>query len=144
MSLLKFQFSIYDLTYCSYNHNPVSGCLENIQPLNEIVQTINVTNLLDPSKKFVITYIYYKQNDKISGSGYITPENPFDIKGVWALSETAATVLSQFLFDGMSSKSVLLNITENFYVFDNSTGKIIFIELIVENSIVTINGDYVN
>lgn len=144
MSLFSFKFSLYELTFCSYNHSPVNGCLQNIQPLNEIVQTINVVNLLDPSQKYTIVYVYYKQNDIITGLGYLCPKSAENLRGSWVLSQVTTNVISSFLFDGIPSKSVLINAQEKFYVYDNKTGKTVYVELIIENSIVSISGTYTN
>jgi hypothetical protein len=140
--ILNFVFPLSDLLYCSYNHQPINGVVANTSDAYEIVQIINLSNTLNKSQKFTVSYVYYKNKDHIVTLGYINPvttNSTTMFRTVWTLTEAASAALSLNLFNGIDNNKENLDASETTYVFDNSSGKTLKVTLEVKSGIVTIN-----
>lgn len=136
----KFMFDLCELPFVSYTHKPLDSYVANRPPLEEIVQTIPLINLLNPSEEFTLVYVYYKSLDIITGTGYLSSKSSNSFRGMFTVSQRITNLLSENLFKGVNNCNVkeTLNGSESVFSLNNQNGQIVEFNLILQNGILTI------
>lgn len=136
----KFKFDMCDLAFVSYTHKPLESYVSSRPPLQEIIQTIPLINLLNPSEEFTLVYVFYKSFDIITGTGYLSSKSSNSFRGMFTVSQRITNLLAENLFKGINNCNVkeTLNGSEKVFSLNNQDGKIVEFNLILENGILII------